>query len=83
MANSSAKGLPRNAFIFRPSFFASYYGLEARMMFLIGLETNTDRDRCAVALRYLNDPKRHPGMFDDPLIRSGFGLAGPDHPATK
>ena len=66
--------------------FTGYYGPKARMMFLIGIETdadgrNGDRDRCTAALRNLNDPKRHPGMFDDPLIRSGFGLAGPDHPA--
>ncbi|TXT35775.1 MAG: PDK repeat-containing protein [Planctomycetota bacterium] len=64
--------------------FAGYYGTEARLMLLIGLETGvtgTDPGRVREALDFLNDRKRHPGMFDDPLTRSGFGIAGPDHPA--
>lgn len=64
--------------------FAGYYGTEARLMLLIGLETGVtgiDAVRVREALEFLNDRKRHPGMFEDPLNRSGFGIAGPDHPA--
>ena len=67
--------------------FAGYYGVEARLALLIGIESGRDgssgyRGRIRVALNFLNNATLHPGMFDDPLIRSGFGLAGPDHPAT-
>ncbi len=64
--------------------FTGYYGVEARMTLLIGLETGLDglagyRGRMRLALQFLNDAIRHPGMLSDPLKRSGFGLAGPDH----
>lgn len=70
-----------------PGVFAGYYGVEARLALLIGMETGLDgttgyRGRIRAALTFLNSPTLHPGMFDDPLIRSGFGLAGPDHPAA-
>ena len=57
-----------------------------RLALLIGLETGADgsdgdNGRIREALNFLNNPKLHPGMFNDPLTRSGFGLAGPDHPA--
>ena len=64
--------------------FTGYYGTEARLMLLIGLETGVtgiEPRRVREALDFLNDRQRHPGMFDDPLTRSGFGIAGPDHPA--
>ena len=64
--------------------FAGYYGVEARLVLLIGIESGLDgstgyRGRIRAALNFLNNATLHPGMFDDPLIRSGFGLAGPDH----
>lgn len=64
--------------------FAGYYGVEARLTLLIGIESGLDgssgyRGRMRAALNFLNNATLHPGMFDDPLIRSGFGLAGPDH----
>ena len=64
--------------------FAGYYGVEARLSFLIGIESGLDgssgyRGRIRAALNFLNNATLHPGMFDDPLIRSGFGLVGPDH----
>ena len=69
-----------------PGVFAGYYGVEARLSLLIGIETGLDgssgyRGRIRAALNFLNSAALHPGMFIDPLIRSGFGLAGPDHPA--
>ena len=68
--------------------FAGYYGVEARLVLLIGLETSADGSeahagRIRESLSFLNNSKLHPGMFNDPLTRSGFGLAGPDHPAAK
>lgn len=58
------------------------------MVLLIGLETGADGSdgddgRMREALNFINNPKLHPGMFEDPLNRSGFGLAGPDHAAAK
>ena len=71
-----------------PGVFAGYYGVESRLALLIGMETGLDgsigyRGRIRAALTFLNSATLHPGMFDDPLIRSGFGLAGPDHPAVS
>lgn len=65
--------------------FAGYYGVEARLALLIGIESGLDgstgyRGRIRLALNFLNNATLHPAMFDDPLIRSGFGLVGPDHP---
>ncbi len=67
-----------------PGTFTGYYGVEARLMLLLGISSGADgsngyRGQIRAALNFLNDPLKHPGMFRDPLERSGFGLSGPDH----
>lgn len=67
-----------------PSTFTGYYGVEARLTLLIGIASGADGPtgyggKIRAALNFLNNRVRHPGMFNDPLERSGFGLSGPDH----
>ena len=67
-----------------PGTFAGYYGVEARLTLLIGIDSGADgssgyRGKIRAALNFLNDAMKHPGMFNDPLDRAQFGLRGPDH----
>ena len=68
----------------QPGTFAGYYGVEARLTLLIGIDSGADgssgyRGKIRAALNFLNDATKHPGMFNDPLDRAQFGLRGPDH----